>query len=799
MNRLSASLAHFCLVAAVVCLSLWQPAPAMSSINALINEFVFNHTGTDSHEFVEVWGDPNTDLSDLTILEIDGDATVAGTIDGVFPVGTTDANGYWTTGFFNNIVENGTVTLLLVYNFTGNVGDDLDTDNDGTFDTTPWLMVFDDIAVSDGGSSDRTYAATTLAPGFDGISYTCGGASRIPDATDTDGVSDWMRNDFDGDGLPGFAGTPSVGEALNTPGNTNQPVIPTPDPIINEFVANHTGIDTHEFIEIFGEPNTIYTSFYLIEIEGDGLNAGRIDYVHRLGMTNADGFWTIGYFNNVIENGTMTLLVVENFVGFVGQDLDPNNDGIPEELPFSRIVDSVGILNGGPTDWVYSPVALTADFDGGTYTPGGASRIPNGTDTDSVADWVRNDYDGEGLPGFIGTPEYGEAYNTPNAENQPVADTTPPVITVDLDRTVLWPPNHKMVEVCATVVVTDNSDPAPTFVLASITSNEPDNGTGDGNTVDDIQNANFGTDDLCFSLRAERKGNSFGREYHVVYVATDASGNSSTMTVAVRVPHDHSGIAFCSGGYSSDGSELDGASESFAVVIPSQLGIIEVGDNRTFVVTRDGFKATEIDLHHIYVGNGLGTIRPIDSREIDINGDGLEDLAVFYDVADLEAIRSVMSVDNSGKDKIKKRSPHGPIGLHFETRDGAEYLVANIFELGTPVAIVDGSIQIQLGGGNDANDRPVAVPANLSVYPNPFNPTTTVSFELSARQTVSVRVYDVRGTLVRELENGSLSEGLHQLAWDGRDQHGIEIATGIYLIQVKAATFEMTRKAVMLK
>ena len=74
MNRLSASLAHFCLVAAVVCLSLWQPAPATSAMQVLINEFVFNHTGTDMYEFVELWGDPNNDLSDLTILEIDGDA-----------------------------------------------------------------------------------------------------------------------------------------------------------------------------------------------------------------------------------------------------------------------------------------------------------------------------------------------------------------------------------------------------------------------------------------------------------------------------------------------------------------------------------------------------------------------------------------------------------------------------------------------------------------------------------------------------------------------------------------------------
>jgi hypothetical protein len=802
MNRRMASLALCCLVPAVaICLSLYQPSAVTATpiSSAVINEFVFNHTGTDMFEFVEVHGNPNTDYSDLTILEIDGDATVAGTIDGVFPVGTTDADGYWTTGFLNNIIENGTVTLLLVHSFSGSVGDDLDTDNDGVLDTTPYDMVVDDIAVSDGGSNDRTYAAATLTKGYDGNPYTYGGASRIPNAVDTDGVDDWVRNDFDGAGLPGYVGTPSIGEAINTPGETNQPVIPVPDPVINEFVANHTGLDTHEFIEVFGQANADYSRFFVFEIEGDGVNAGRIDTVIRLGTTDAAGFWSSGFLANEIENGSMTLYLVENFYGFVGQDLDTDNDGVLDVLPWGRLVDDVAVLNGGPSDWVYTSVALTADFDGGAYTPGGASRIPNGGDTDTVADWLRNDYDGEGLPGFTGSPEYGEAFNTPGTTNEPVADTTPPVIVVDLDRTVLWPPNHKMVEVCATVTVTDNADPAPVFVLTSITSNEPDNDTGDGNTIDDIQGADFGTDDLCFGLRAERKGNGYGREYHIVYTATDFSGNTSTMTVAVRVPHDHSGMAFAATGFSIDGTGLDCSSGQFAIVIPSQLGIMDWGENRTLIVSRDGFEATEMDRHHIYVGNGLGTLRPVESRELDINGDGIDDLAVFYSVSDLEAIQTATATANTGKDKIKKRNPYGAIGLHFETRDGFDYLVANIFDLGAPVSLTAAPPQTLTGDNKNPDGHAPTAPADVSVFPNPFNPTTTVSFELPAPETVSIRIYDIRGSLVQTLENSPLAAGLHRIAWDGRDHQGRPVASGIYLVHIKSATFEMTRKAVMLK
>jgi hypothetical protein len=120
-----------------------------------------------------------------------------------------------------------------------------------------------------------------------------------------------------------------------------------------------------------------------------------------------------------------------------------------------------------------------------------------------------------------------------------VVDTTPPEISASLDETVLWPPDHKMVEINATVEVTDICDPSPTFVLTSITSSEPDNavGNGDGNTVDDIQGADFGTADTSFLLRAERAATGGGRVYTVTYTAIDSSGNMTDSVVEVVVPH----------------------------------------------------------------------------------------------------------------------------------------------------------------------------------------------------------------------------------------------------------------------
>jgi VCBS repeat-containing protein len=121
-----------------------------------------------------------------------------------------------------------------------------------------------------------------------------------------------------------------------------------------------------------------------------------------------------------------------------------------------------------------------------------------------------------------------------------VVDTTPPTIDVSVSPDILWPANHKMVDIIATVTVNDSCDQAPSIVLTSVVSNEPDDakGNGDGNTVNDIQGADVGTEDYAFSLRAEAAGGGDGRIYTITYTVTDACGNSATAIVTVIVPHD---------------------------------------------------------------------------------------------------------------------------------------------------------------------------------------------------------------------------------------------------------------------
>ena len=114
-----------------------------------------------------------------------------------------------------------------------------------------------------------------------------------------------------------------------------------------------------------------------------------------------------------------------------------------------------------------------------------------------------------------------------------LCEATPPQFdTLTVTPDVLWPANHKYVDVAATVVVSDNFDPSPTVTLVSVTSNEPDNGEDDGNTVDDIVIVG----DYEFELRAERSGVGTGRTYTITYEATDGCGNSTTGSAVVSVP-----------------------------------------------------------------------------------------------------------------------------------------------------------------------------------------------------------------------------------------------------------------------
>mgnify|MGYP003322819214 FL=1 len=84
-------------------------------------------------------------------------------------------------------------------------------------------------------------------------------------------------------------------------------------------------------------------------------------------------------------------------------------------------------------------------------------------------------------------------------------------------------------------------------------------------------------------------------------------------------------------------------------------------------------------------------------------------------------------------------------------------------------------------------------------FPNPFNPSTTIRYNLKEAGAVTLRIYDVMGQRVRELVNAPQSAGRYQLTWDGRDQRGTPVANGVYFYELRAGEFRALRKMVLMK
>lgn len=79
-------------------------------------------------------------------------------------------------------------------------------------------------------------------------------------------------------------------------------------------------------------------------------------------------------------------------------------------------------------------------------------------------------------------------------------------------------------------------------------------------------------------------------------------------------------------------------------------------------------------------------------------------------------------------------------------------------------------------------------------YPNPFNPATTIKFSVSRESDISLKIYDVKGSLVSELYNGFINAGIHEFEWNAEN-----FASGIYFYELKADNFKETKKMVLIR
>lgn len=134
-------------------------------------------------------------------------------------------------------------------------------------------------------------------------------------------------------------------------------------------------------------------------------------------------------------------------------------------------------------------------------------------------------------PSGLSSPNYSITF-TPGALK--IVDTTPPVIaSVTPSSGSLWPPNHKMVPITIAVSASDAASQSVCKVV-SVTSSEPANGLGDGDTAPDWMI----TGSFTVDLRSERSGTGSGRIYTITVSCVDSFGNTAVATTIVGVPRN---------------------------------------------------------------------------------------------------------------------------------------------------------------------------------------------------------------------------------------------------------------------
>ena len=333
------------------------------------------------------------------------------------------------------------------------------------------------------------------------------------------------------------------------------------------------------------------------------------------------------------------------------------------------------------------------------------------------------------------------------------ADVTPPTVEVTVNRDLLWPPNHKYGEICASVSATDDCDENPTVSLVGVTSNEPDSGLDDDDLPNDIV---VGEND-CFSLRAERGDDGPGRVYTITYSATDAAGNTAQGTATVTVPHDMGGHANSSQGFNASGTAILPGFTSFALVLRGG----------------QGFNPRDVDTRTVQVGNNINVIDNHKVELKDADNDGQDDLRAYFDVASLNAILA--------------EQPGVPVAMRYEKKNGSSFEVADIFALGAPIEFATTGI---------GPSTPVVV---MRSQPNPFRASTTIQYSVgdTPRQ-VEIAVYDASGRRVKTLVSG-IETGDQTVTWDGRRDDGVRAAGGVYFLKAHVADRQSSERIILLR
>jgi len=102
----------------------------------------------------------------------------------------------------------------------------------------------------------------------------------------------------------------------------------------------------------------------------------------------------------------------------------------------------------------------------------------------------------------------------------------------------------------------------------------------------------------------------------------------------------------------------------------------------------------------------------------------------------------------------------------------------------------------------EEKEKDVAIPEKFTVfqnYPNPFNPNTVIEFALPKDCWVKVEVFNLLGQKVRTLADKAMKKGIKKIIWNGKNEKGAEVSSGIYFYRIKTDEFTGVKKMILIK
>ncbi len=227
--------------------------------------------------------------------------------------------------------------------------------------------------------------------------------------------------------------------------------------------------------------------------------------------------------------------------------------------------------------------------------------------------------------------------------------------------------------------------------------------------------------------------------------------------------------------------------------VPKVAAVVDLDPETLNLKSRGQHVTCHIELPHEHQVSGIDISTVVMNGEVraeaepcatgDYDSDGIPDLTLKFPRGQ---VQQVLAAGERVEVKVA-----GRVGeFEFEGKDTIRVIGEQDYYVSADAA----------GGAEPTNERVRPLSYRLlQNYPQPFNPATTIQYELPVASQVRLRVFDVAGKLVRTLVNEQRPAGVHSVVWQGENESGHPVTSGVYVYVIKAGDYTETRKMILLR